>query len=192
MTGRPPTAPAERSGRWRNRRTARRYPGTPAYGRPGTSPGIGANQDATTIPFHSPEVRQRGCPCWNCPIGPHDTRCGAACKDYYPRDRAVFLHRSRLTSSPAHGSARSKPRCGYAARSRGWLSGVLGDHEHAIPKLGPFSCPLGSRWNKIAAFTGDFCGRVPRLEPASPKTPESHEDRKPYTAASPPRRTCGR
>ena len=37
-------------------------------------------------------------------------------------------------------------------RFRCGLSGVLGDHGDAIPKLGPCSGPLGSRWNRMATL----------------------------------------
>ena len=66
------------------------------------------------------------------------------------------------------------------------LTGVLGDQGDAIPKRGPVSWPLGSRWNRMATVTGNSCGRVPRVEPASPKTPERPQERKPHTA----RRMC--
>ena len=40
--------------RRRNRRTARRYPGTPEHRRPATAAGIGGNDDDDRLPFHGP------------------------------------------------------------------------------------------------------------------------------------------
>ena len=49
--------------------------------RPGGQPRRRASASTTTRRAFPPtvqQVRQRGCPCWNRPLGPPDTRCGAA------------------------------------------------------------------------------------------------------------------
>ena len=52
--------------------------------------------------------------------------------------------------------------------------------------LAPFQVRLivdGTEWLPSPAISG---GRVPRLKSASPRTPESHEERKPYRVGTPP------
>ena len=61
-----------------------------------------------------------------------------------------------------------------------WLSGVLGDHGETIPIIAPFVRPIGGRTSRTDTISGDSCRVIPCFEPASPRTPESHEERKPY------------
>ena len=62
----------------RNRRTARRRPGTPVWRRPAVTPGIGVNTHATSVPSHGRAWRPSRLPQLASPNRSPTTRCGAA------------------------------------------------------------------------------------------------------------------
>ena len=60
-------------------------------------------------------------------------------------------------------------------------SGAVGNHEEAVPTIGPCACPFAGRSNRLALTSSGSVGPLPHSRRASSKAPERLDVRKPST-----------